>query len=65
MPPEAIVKQLYSEKSDVWSFGCVALEIYSGGQDPWPSLPLPQGILEQLIASHTERFSKEAPALPR
>eukprot|EP01106_Pelomyxa_sp_JSP_P003655 TRINITY_DN15528_c0_g1_i1.p1 TRINITY_DN15528_c0_g1~~TRINITY_DN15528_c0_g1_i1.p1 ORF type:complete len:262 (+),score=80.53 TRINITY_DN15528_c0_g1_i1:114-788(+) len=36
MPPEAIFENVYSQKSDVWSFGVVLWEIYSYGAEPFP-----------------------------
>jgi len=33
--PEALVKGIWTEKSDVWSFGVVLFEIYSYGQHPY------------------------------
>lgn len=35
MPPEAIFSGEFSEKSDVWSFGVLAWEVYSCGQMPF------------------------------
>lgn len=30
MPPEAITKNFYSNKTDVWAFGCLLFEIFHG-----------------------------------
>lgn len=38
MPPEAICDDEFSEKSDVWSFGVLAWEIYTFGQMPYHDL---------------------------
>ena len=32
MPPEAIKDRIFSEKSDVWSFGLVLWEVFSVGE---------------------------------
>ena len=36
--PEALFHQMYSEKSDVWSFGMTIFEIWSFGLNPWYNL---------------------------
>ena len=34
-PPEVLLRQEWSEKSDVWSFGVVMWEIFSSGNEPY------------------------------
>ncbi|XP_065899134.1 uncharacterized protein [Dysidea avara] len=36
-PPEALLYQKYSVKSDIWSYGCVLYEIWSLGHKPFES----------------------------
>lgn len=45
--PEALKESLFSEKSDVWSFGVCLWEVYSFGRVPYPSI-LSDNVLEQL-----------------
>ncbi|VDO04224.1 unnamed protein product [Rodentolepis nana] len=37
-PPEAIKARLFSQASDVWSWGVTVWEMWSGGAEPWPTL---------------------------
>jgi len=40
MAPESIDKKVYSEKSDVWSFGILVFEILSNGESPHKDVPM-------------------------
>ena len=49
--PEAIHQCQFSSKSDVWSFGILVVEVWSGGQEPYPGKTLKEikkGVLEGL-----------------
>lgn len=37
MAPETITKGIYSFKSDIWSFGCILIELLTG-MAPYPGL---------------------------
>lgn len=38
MSPESLVQRIYSEKTDVWSFGIIMVEIITRKDDPYPEL---------------------------
>ncbi|ROT61465.1 putative high affinity nerve growth factor receptor isoform X2, partial [Penaeus vannamei] len=35
MPPESILYRRFTIESDIWSFGVVLWEIFTGGKQPW------------------------------
>eukprot|EP01117_Protostelium_nocturnum_P019522 TRINITY_DN8481_c0_g1_i2.p1 TRINITY_DN8481_c0_g1~~TRINITY_DN8481_c0_g1_i2.p1 ORF type:complete len:211 (+),score=59.40 TRINITY_DN8481_c0_g1_i2:87-719(+) len=56
MAPESLTKRIYSEKSDVWSWGVLAIEVFTM-EDPFPSMTpmefavqaLPQKLHEEMM----------------
>ena len=54
--PEALRDAIFSNKSDVWSFGVLLWEIYSYGRVPYPRVPVED------VAAHVENgYRMEAP----
>lgn len=39
MAPEALLERTFSEKSDVWAYGCLLIEIFTG-QPPFPNMDI-------------------------
>ena len=39
MPKEAFMGRKFSEASDVWSFGITCCEVFTGGDNPWGTVP--------------------------
>ena len=38
LAPETMRQQIFSTKTDVWSFGIMIWEIFSNGKDPYPGM---------------------------
>lgn len=58
MPPEVLDvhrRRVFQEKSDVWSFGLVMMEMFSEGQDPFPNISDDE-INAELIEEEVERM---------
>jgi serine/threonine protein kinase len=49
MAPEAIGERVFTEKSDVWSFGVLMWEIFSDGAEPYGALD-PHVVAERVCA---------------
>ncbi|KAK6056851.1 hypothetical protein COOONC_05639 [Cooperia oncophora] len=55
MAPETLRRpQLWSTKSDVWSFGVLLYEMFNNGEKPWPDDE------PKRIATHIRNISPEA-----
>ncbi len=39
MAPESLLSKEYSEKSDIWAYGCTIIEILNEGKDPYYEEP--------------------------
>ncbi|VDN38741.1 unnamed protein product [Gongylonema pulchrum] len=65
MAPESLTRTpVYSSKSDIWSFGIVAYEIFSCGQKPWPEKPV-KWIATKIRKGITAEMPKRMPRLIR
>ncbi|XP_062508442.1 tyrosine-protein kinase receptor torso-like [Corticium candelabrum] len=51
MAPESLLRKVYSEKSDVWSFGVTSWEVFSLGISPYANTPN-VGIVDHLRTGH-------------
>ncbi|XP_078485610.1 tyrosine-protein kinase SRK2-like [Ciona intestinalis] len=58
--PEAITKQQFSTKSDVWSFGILLTELIGKGRVPYPTMSNDE-VLEQLERGYRMPKLKECP----
>jgi c-src tyrosine kinase len=58
--PEALKDSVFSEKSDVWSFGICLWEIFSFGRIPYPSI-LAENVLQQLDQGYFMEQPDECP----
>jgi len=54
--PEAIKDRLYSNKSDMWSFGILLWEIFSYGRTPYPKIPV-----NEVLAHIEQGYQMEKP----
>eukprot|EP01119_Soliformovum_irregulare_P011152 TRINITY_DN2778_c0_g1_i4.p1 TRINITY_DN2778_c0_g1~~TRINITY_DN2778_c0_g1_i4.p1 ORF type:complete len:241 (+),score=84.30 TRINITY_DN2778_c0_g1_i4:456-1178(+) len=50
--PEVMVERIFTEKSDVWSFGILLWELFSAGQIPYSNFSSNQVVLEQVLKGH-------------
>ena len=49
MPPEALRRRRFSEKSDVWSFGVFAWELLSGGDIPYAFIMSNEEVAQRVV----------------
>ena len=50
MPPEALRRRRFSEKSDVWAFGVTAWEIFTDAEVPYAELSSDERVHERVLA---------------
>ena len=58
MPPEALERRIFSEKSDVWAFGVTLWEIFTRCQLPYMLMPNDRDVITAVLAG--ERLPKPA-----
>jgi serine/threonine protein kinase len=51
MAPESVLQKIYTEKSDVWSFGVTSWEIFSLGKSPYMDVTN-DGIIDYLYSGN-------------
>ena len=56
MPPEALKRRRFSEKSDVWAFGVTAWELLTGGQIPFAFIASNEAVAERVCGG--ERLTR-------
>jgi ubiquitin len=56
MPPEALQRRRFSEKSDVWAFGVTAWELLTGGQIPFAFIASNEAVAERVCGG--ERLTR-------
>ncbi|XP_013856158.1 megakaryocyte-associated tyrosine-protein kinase [Austrofundulus limnaeus] len=59
--PEALKKEKFSTKSDVWSFGVLLWEIFSYGRQPYPKMSLKE-VKEKVEGGYRMEAPEECPA---
>lgn len=52
MAPEALRRRRFSEKSDVWAFGVLAWELFSGGDVPYAFISSSEQVAERVCSGH-------------
>ena len=62
LAPEVIQQQQWSSKSDVWSFGCLMWEVFSGGQRPYTGF-VDQEVIGLVTSGHVLSRPDRCPAI--
>ncbi|XP_019863440.1 PREDICTED: tyrosine-protein kinase Btk29A-like, partial [Amphimedon queenslandica] len=59
--PEVITHARYSSKSDVWSYGILLWELWTGGKTPYPAFTNPQ-VLDEVLRGYRLEKPKLCPS---
>ncbi|XP_055353561.1 mast/stem cell growth factor receptor Kit-like [Paramacrobiotus metropolitanus] len=63
MPPESMMKRVFNQKSDVWSFGVLMWEIFSLGETPYTGSSFNTSNLLEFLTSLCTGMRLERPSL--
>ncbi|VDK75613.1 unnamed protein product [Litomosoides sigmodontis] len=62
LAPETMQQKVYSNKTDVWSYGVLVWEIYSDGSEPYPGLSNIQTRAKIVVQNYRMEMPKETPS---
>ena len=60
MAPEALAHRIFSERTDVWSFGMLVYEMFTLGEDPFPDLAV-QGQVVDFVTKLWNGYQMQRP----
>ncbi|MCP9257350.1 Tyrosine-protein kinase [Dirofilaria immitis] len=62
LAPETMQQKVYSNKTDIWSYGVLVWEIYSDGSEPYPGLTNIQTRAKIVVQNYRMEIPKEIPS---
>ncbi|OZC05589.1 protein tyrosine kinase, partial [Onchocerca flexuosa] len=62
LAPETMQQKVYSNKTDIWSYGVLVWEIYSEGSEPYPGLSNIQTRAKIVVQNYRMEMPKETPS---
>ncbi|XP_055337351.1 tyrosine-protein kinase receptor Tie-1-like [Paramacrobiotus metropolitanus] len=61
MSPESIIKRVFNQKSDVWSFGVLMWELFTLGETPYSNCSMDITYMLEFLSSLTNGFRMDRP----
>lgn len=61
LAPETMQEKIYSDKTDIWSFGVLMWEVYADGSDPYPGLTNLQTRAKIIVNDYRMEMPKDTP----